>query len=393
MNPLRIVYIGAFRFPTYDAAAARVLNIGRGLRELGHEVTFISWGGKYEKGETDDFAYYDGFKYYISGELNETNTLKKIYNKFISGAKSIQILKSMIDKTDLVISYNPCFDFNLKLAHLCRLRGVKYAVDLTEWYDNNEIKITDILPNRLNMTWFNKTRISNRILISSYFSRIYSKGNNVVIPATCDSKEAKWNVVNARNDNSPKAVTMIYAGTPAKKDKLHEIINAVERVDRECPDRIQLLVLGSTKESYLKNYGHLLQDPEIPDAVDFLGRVPQTEIPRYYAEADFMVLIRDKTRKSEAGFPTKFAESMMSGTPVIANITSDLGKYLLNGKNGFIVDGTSQEELYNTLVRNVLCLSNERIGVMSNLAKKTGMSFFDYRAYSATLKSFIDNLQ
>jgi hypothetical protein len=40
---MKIIYIGSFRFPIYDAAASRVLNNARALRLYGHEVKFISW--------------------------------------------------------------------------------------------------------------------------------------------------------------------------------------------------------------------------------------------------------------------------------------------------------------------------------------------------------------
>ena len=44
---MNILYIGAFRLPNLDAAAPRVLNNAKAMREAGHNVKFISWGGKY----------------------------------------------------------------------------------------------------------------------------------------------------------------------------------------------------------------------------------------------------------------------------------------------------------------------------------------------------------
>ncbi len=42
---MRIIYIGSFRFPTFDAAAARVLNNAKAIAKSDHEVSVISWGG------------------------------------------------------------------------------------------------------------------------------------------------------------------------------------------------------------------------------------------------------------------------------------------------------------------------------------------------------------
>ena len=388
---MRIIYIGAFRFPTYDAAAARVLNIGRALRAAGHEVTYISWGGKYQErsvdGDSDD--YYDGFRYFISGELNASG-FKKVRRRLSPGVYSLKILKDLLSETDLIIAYNPGYSFNRKLITLCRKHNVKYAADITEWYDNNELKFTDYLPNRLNMTKVNKEFVLNRILISSFLDSYYSTGNNVIVPATCNSTDEKWAVTSsACKCKSP--VTLIYAGNPAKKDKLHEVINAVERVEKTNQGRIRLFVLGIDRENYIKRYANLLDNPNISEAVEFKGRVKQDDVPKFYAQAHFMVLLRDDSRKSNAGFPTKFAEAMMSGTAVIANITSDLGLYLNDGVNGFVLPESTSDALFRVLI-DILSMDIRDIETMQTEAKKTGLEFFDYRKYIDTLNSFINRL-
>ena len=76
---MRILYIGAFRLPNYDAAAARVLNIARALRACGHDISFISWGGEMRlEDKLEDSRYYvDGFPYVVTGELGIRGGLTK----------------------------------------------------------------------------------------------------------------------------------------------------------------------------------------------------------------------------------------------------------------------------------------------------------------------------
>lgn len=390
---MQIVYIGAFRFPTFDAAAARVLNIGRALKEAGHEVVFISWGGKYlENPDDNGRSEYDGFTYYISGELNESRSLYKLRSKFSSGHQSIRKLKEIINDVDLIIAYNPDWSFNKKLLKISKQYGVKYAIDLTEWYDNNELKISDYLPNWINMTRTNANMVKNRILISSFLDKFYLNGNNVVIPATCNARDGKWNQNNPTINNF-SGITLIYAGNPAKKDKLHEVINAVEKIEQEHTNQLRLMVLGIDKETYITRYSKLLQTTELSSAIQFIGRVSQDEVPKYYAVSDYMVLLRDSNRKSNAGFPTKFAESMMSGTPVIANITSDIAEYLKDGYNGFIVENPTADSLYEVLRDRILNLSRDEMNQIHKNAKDTGLSYFDYCNYCPVLNDFINHLQ
>lgn len=389
---MQIIYIGAFRFPTYDAGAARVLNMARAMRALGHEVTFIAWGGKYENEESEDGDEYDGFRYYISGELNERRILPKIKGKFAPGARSIEMLRQRIEKVDVVVAYNPPYRFNCQLIRLCREHNVRYAADINEWYANNELKITDYLPNWLNMTRVNRTRVKNLILISTYLDRYYSESHNVVVPAMCNADDGKWHT--ERPDAEPReAVTLIYAGNPVKKDKVHEVINAVERVETTMPGKVRLMVLGIDRTTYIARYGKWLDNRDISDAIEFVGRVKQDDVPKYYARADFMVLLRDQTRKSNAGFPTKFAESMMSGTPVIANLTSDLGRYLTEGSNGYVVAAPTADALCEVLCSKIIGLDRARVDELHDNAKATGMSAFDYRTYIPPMNDFLNHLQ
>ncbi len=61
----RVYYVGAFSFPEGDAAAARVLNIGKALRETGFEVIYGGWEkeARLEDKDTDGNSYYQGFRY------------------------------------------------------------------------------------------------------------------------------------------------------------------------------------------------------------------------------------------------------------------------------------------------------------------------------------------
>ena len=122
----------------------------------------------------------------------------------------------------------------------------------------------------------------------------------------------------------------------------------------------------------------------------FLGRVSQDLIPAYYKNADFMVLLRETTRKNMAGFPTKFAESMTAGVPVIANVTSDLDKYISNGKTGYIVEDMKAESLEKILI-DVLAMSRFHIDSMKQNVQYCNDAF-NYAKRIVDMKLFLEKL-
>lgn len=390
---MHIYYIGAFRLPNYDAAAARVLNVAKALREVGHTVSFISWGGRYREIDLCPDGKYRvyGFEYVITKELDsQGGFVDKVKSKLTRGNKTKAILKQKASDIGAIITYNG--SITEWLLRFSRKHNIKLINDITEWYSYSELKCTDWLQYAFNM-FFTQKLVKNKIVISSYLDHFFSTSHNIIIPATCDASEAKWHVDKECAEKVAgrfEGITFIYAGNPSRKDLLHTAVNVLQRFIEEGFN-LRFLILGITREKYLTQFHHLLHNSNLSDNIQFLGRVSQDLIPAFYALSDFMVLLREPNRKSNAGFPTKFSESMTACTPVIANLTSDLEKYLIDGKTGFVVENQKEESLYRLLREKVLTLSSEQIVTLKKQVRDSNKSF-DYHYYIEPLNGFSNEL-
>ncbi|WP_455637907.1 glycosyltransferase [Parabacteroides sp.] len=390
---MNIVYIGAFRLPNLDAAAPRVLNNAKAMREARCNVKFISWGGKYREQDFCEDGKYRvcGFEYVISGDLPIGNSvIERVKTKLTRGQKSIKILQKM-EKPDLIILYNADNAFSKKMLKYCNMHNIKLANDMNEWYANNELHLPDILSNFINMKKTQR-KILNKIVISSFLNNYYPDSNNIIVPPLCDRSEIKWDVTIEDERIKPfNGVTLIYAGTPAKKDCIHSVVNAVNQLATEG-EKVRFIILGITRENYLKEYSQWIMDKELHENVLFLGHVSQDLIPAYYKKADFMVLLRKPNRKSMAGFPTKFAESMTAGIPVITNSTSDLPQYVANNRTGFMADGYLFDDIMKVIKEKVLTLSRENIEKMKMSTQKESY-LFDFHSYVGEFKEFFKRIK
>lgn len=387
-----ILYTGAFRFPIGDAAAARVLNNAKILRELGYDVVFISFGGEIreEDKQSNGQYYYQGFRYIISNDIDlpQTNIIKRIIRFMFSGRKALNIINSNLQNVDAIIAYQPSSYFTKQLLKLCKTHSFQLITDLTEWYAPKEFPGGAFAPpawlNEWNMRVTQK-RVKKKILISSFLDKYYHTSNNVVLPPLTDSMEDKWNVY--KKVMLPyDGVRIIYAGTPGKKDELETMLDAIIHCLKDGL-KLQFVVLGVKKEDII-HYKNSVVVENFSDNILFCGRVQQTEVPSYYHVSDFSLLIRQRNRKNMAGFPTKFAESNMAGCPVIVNDTSDIQNFVDNGKNGFLIPDFSLTEITGTLVK-VATLPPETIAQMKTNTKEKAMKRFDFRAYMEEMKKII----
>ena len=390
---MRIIYIGAFRLPCYDAAAARVLNNARALKMSGHEISFISWGGSYREMDLCSDGKYriDGMEYIITNELEvEGSIFQKFFLLINRGQKTLSTLNAMTSQPDVIILYNANYGWTNTMLRFCYNNNIILVNDITEWFDPNELYFFQRRANDRNMEKL-QHKVKNKIVISSYLNSYYNDSNNLLVPPLCNPNDSKWGLeIEDKRVPNYDGVTLIYAGTPAKKDNLLSAIRVVNRLAIEGKS-IRMIILGCERDVFISNNQNCFESSELHQNIIFLGRVLQDKVPAYYKKADFMVLLREPTRKNMAGFPTKVAEAITAGVPVITNNTSDLPRYVHDGQNGFLLGHYDDKSLYDLLLYKVLPLSvEERIRMKKNATDSS--KSFNYESYIKEFDSFIKNL-
>ncbi|UYG93833.1 glycosyltransferase [Cytobacillus firmus] len=377
-----IIYIGGFELPDKDAAAHRVLNNAKVLRELGYDVVFIDVNRGTKAKKILDYKNIQGFNVWtrkfpdsIAGWLEyliSISAVKKVINKY--------------NNVKAVICYNYQSVSLYNLIKYCKKKNIKIIADCTEWYEDN--RLIKKLDTEFRMQFLHK-RVDGIICISKYLESYYSKYvNTVVIPPLVDSEETKWKFkVQKVNDGK---IHFVYSGSPGKhKDKLNYIIKAFNNIIKELTN-FKFTIIGLTKEQYLRLYPeHINIINNMDECINFKGRISHEQSLKHVKAADFQIFIRENKRVNNAGFPTKFVESMACGTPVITTKTSDLDNYLLIGENGYFIDSEDNREFENTLQTIIKMKPNQ----ISEMKKYCGnYTVFSYKNFVRPLESFLENV-
>ena len=364
-NKKTIIYVGGFELPDKNAAAQRVLSNAKIFRELGFNVVLIG----VDKSLSQD-SHIEDTKSSISGfdswAIPYPNG-KKQWLKFITSNKYIEYIVDNYYLDDLygVVCYNYPFVAQYKIKNMCSRKNAFYIPDSTEWYESNGggILFNTIkwLDTSLRMR-FMHPQADGIITTSKYLTSFYKKRNctTVELPTLYD--------VDNFNHTAPQIkqtdiIKLMYAGSAFNlkridknrtniKDRLDKIITMLEKVHHQEKTNFILNIYGLTKENYLSVF------PEHTDILHVLsnhiifhGRKPHSEIVENIQTSDFTIFLRNIERVIEAGFPSKFSESISYGTPVISNMISNIERYAVEGKNSFIISLEDNEEQVKNMVQ------------------------------------------
>jgi phosphatidylinositol alpha-1,6-mannosyltransferase len=128
------------------------------------------------------------------------------------------------------------------------------------------------------------------------------------------------------------------------------LLAALPRILARHPGATLQIVGGG---SDLRRLQHAARATGVSSSVRFVGPVPWSDLPGYYAGADVFALpTRERFWGLETeGFPLVYLEAASAGLPVIAGAAGGVGEAVADGETGIIVNGRSANETAAAIIR------------------------------------------
>lgn len=383
-----ILFFANFELPESCANATRVFAMAKMARLLGYGVDVL--GVAAPNNDVLEGVYCEQ-EYHMIRTITAKGLAarERIKHNIKAVARYIEEKKKVQD-IELIVLSNVYADYSIFFLKLSRTLNIPLVVNEVEWYDrNNEIfsgKMGWIkfIGNRVALTILHP-HMKNIICISSLLDSYYrrKKCNTIVLPTLIDLNSYPHH---SREDNDRVIVT--YAGSPAKKDYITNAIKALLLLSRDERARIKINIYGCTSDQLFALGISSNELSAIGDSLECFGRLPYQEVKLRIAQSDFTVLLRPNKKYANAGFPTKVGESMACGTPVIANLTSDLKLCIINGKTGIICKDETTQSCADAFRIAINMNKNER-ELMRQEAEKMGQGFFSIETYLNKFDQFL----
>lgn len=127
---------------------------------------------------------------------------------------------------------------------------------------------------------------------------------------------------------SEDCLTLLFVGRLVSRKGLDLAIDALAALDRE---NVEFLIAGTgSHEDRLRSQA---AEHGVADLVEFLGYVPDDDLPTLYSSADVFV-----SPSVYEGFGLTFLEAMACGTPIIGTAVGGIPDVVENGQTGYVVE-------------------------------------------------------
>lgn len=396
-----IIYVGGFELPDKNGAAQRVIANGKIFRSLGYDVVFcgVAKGIDTNSNILETKTSHFGFTCFST----EYPTSKKMWLETISSSESIEYLVQQCYQGQVaaVICYNHPALAQWRIRRLCRKYNIKYLADVTEWYESSGggvifgfIKWLDTSLRMRVMHRIVDALITTSSIITEFYART-KKFPIVELPTLYDKESISLNRSEERLDSNISR--WIYAGSPFNaarldrkreniKDRLDAVVILAARLNSEAMP-VELRIYGVTKDDYLKAFPeHLSILTQNIDQILFFGNRPHKEILQQLQQSDFSIFFRKKSRLTEAGFPSKLAESISCGTPVITNYLGNLESYKSKVSGLFLVDFSNMDDCVKETKQILQMSALELKAVKAACLEEQA---FDYRTFIPKVQKFM----
>ena len=316
------MYVGNFELPDKGASANRVVSNAKLFNSVGYQTILL--GVSKDKECTEIRKLKNDF-----GLLMYERPYPASMKMWLGHMYSAEYIEKMLEihgDIVLVILYNMPFSALKAAKKVCKKKNIKVAYDCTEWSD-----VTDGNAVKRFVKAHDEKLVRNKlanvadglIVISNMMERQYSNCKNMIkLPPLVDIEDAIWHQTPEKHEG----FEFCFAGMlDGQKDSLDVIVKAFEKV---CDKQTKLRIIGVENDEFKSVYPEAIKAlNKCEKNVIFMGMQSHFDTIRYVLGCDCYIFIRPADLRNNAGFPTKFAEAVTCGVPVIASEISDVMDY------------------------------------------------------------------
>ena len=316
---MKIGIVSQSYYPRYGGVTEHVHNTAVELRRRGHEVTIIT--SRYRRGEQHQSRDIERIGYNLLVPFN------RAFVDLTVGLTLRQELRRVIREYDFDLLHTHC-----PMAPTLPIMAIQTAscpqVGTFHTTSGRSLLQEAFRPLLRNVV----AKLDARIAVSATAeasAQMYYPGEYVRIPNGVDVERFHPRVEPFAEWRDPDRVNILFVGRLDPRKGLQYLIAAMPEILERTRGRARLLIVGN---GYLRPRFEATVPGVARDHVRFLGPVPSTDLPRWYATSDVFV----SPASSNESFGIVLVEAMAAGRAVVASDIAGYRTVVQPGENGLM---------------------------------------------------------
>jgi glycosyltransferase involved in cell wall biosynthesis len=142
---------------------------------------------------------------------------------------------------------------------------------------------------------------------------------------------------------------IFYGGSFGPKDGLKYLIQAFDTVadiHKDC----RLIITGKASSENWKEFQKHIDSIKNKEKIILKGYLKRADYVKTLQDCFIHCVTRDKSDFAQGGFPFKLGEMLMTGNPVICSKVGEVGNYLSNKENAFLIESQSSTAIIEAIL-------------------------------------------
>lgn len=361
---LKILHILDHSVPLHSGYAFRTLSLLGEQRKLGWLTEQLTTSKHYGALQAEEVV--EGFKFYRTFASPERLWSMPVLNQWAVVRDTERRLREVVKsvKPDILHAHSPCLNgiaalrvsksLSVPIPVVYEMRAswedaavdhgttsensIRYKISRTmeSWVLRQVSAVTTICEGL-------RTDILQRGIESSRISVIPNGVDIEQFPVISESDAALRMKLGLEN-----AFVIGFIGSFYGYEGIELIIKALPEILTMSPNARVLLVGGGKEELAIKK---LVVQMELQDKVTCVGRVPHSEVARYYSLIDLLIYPRKSMRLTETVTPLKPLEAMAQGRLLAASSVGGHRELISDGKTGFLFEPDNPSAIAGVVCR------------------------------------------
>ncbi|MDO3625438.1 glycosyltransferase [Mucilaginibacter sp. BT774] len=381
-------------YPHGMAATNRIHLYARRFKERGHNVEVIV-PRPTERHKTKALNFekqgeYEGIKFrYPVNPIRSQSFVKRRFNDFISFFNTLGYIATKKRNTDILLLVDNRWYMILTYKLFSLIDRCKFVLEISEFPFVFAIERSFFRKIYINLYIKHLFKVFDGLIVISdslydYFvDKINKRAKQIIVPIITNTNNFKHT-----QNNSGE---IVYTGALNQfKDGIMDLLQGYTIFTKKNPGK-KLVLMGDlnvspNKEDVIK----FIDKNKMQDSIEITGYVDRPVMIERMTNAAVLALAKPNNLQSEHCFPTKIAEYLSTGKPVLTTSTGSIPQYLTDRKDSFLTEPNDPDRLAQTL--SDIFADYGKAEIVGQNGRKLAQIEFDYTTQVDRIITFFDEL-